>query len=240
MTFLSAMLLGLLASAHCAGMCGGLQSVLQQSQVIRSKRQIFIHLVVLNIGRLSVYVLFGFLVGSLGTEILEVVDIPQLTRSARYITSVLLIVLGLQLIIAKAKPFERIERIGICIWNFVSRYQPKVNQSSIGTSYRRGLIWGFLPCGLVYGVLLTTLFSNNGWQGAITLLGFGLGTLPALLLTGSLYQQLRVLVRSRYTQFFGGAIFIQGGLLMLLAPLFTNLDFMQTYPQLMLTMFCVS
>jgi sulfite exporter TauE/SafE len=240
MTFLSALLLGLLASAHCAGMCGGLQSALQQSYVIRSRQQAIIHLAALNLGRLSIYIMFGFVFGSLGTTLLGLFDVPLLTRGARYLAALFLIALGLQLIFSNSRPFQSIEKIGGKLWNVISRNRANSSSDSVGRSYRLGLIWGFLPCGLVYGVLLTTLFSNNGLQGAFTLLGFGLGTMPALVLTGTLYQTLRSLVRTRYVQLFGGVTFIQGGLLMILAPMFTSLNFMQTYPQLMSTMFCVS
>lgn len=240
MTFLSALLLGLLASAHCAGMCGGLQSALQQSFVIRSKQQAAFHLFFLNLGRLSIYVAAGFVFGSLGSQILTVIDVPQVSRVARYVAAIFLIALGLQLILSTARPFQRIEKLGAKLWAFISNAQPKSNHDSIARSYSLGLVWGFLPCGLVYGVLLTTLFANNGLQGAYTLLGFGLGTMPALIVTGSLYHHLKRIVRARFIQLFGGAIFIQGGLLMIFAPFFTDQSFMRAYPQLMTTMFCIS
>jgi len=240
MTFLSALLLGLLASAHCAGMCGGLQSVLQQSFVIRSRSQAAVHLMALNLGRLSIYVMLGVLFGALGSKLLGIINIPELTRTARLMAAFVLIALGVQLIFSSTKPFQVIENIGAKLWGVVRRLHPKGGADSVGRSYRLGLIWGFLPCGLVYGVLLTTLFANNALQGAFTLLGFGLGTLPAMILTGSLYQHFRSLVRARYVQLFGGIIFIQGGLLIMLAPLFTDLGFMRAYPQVMSTMFCLT
>jgi len=72
------------------------------------------------------------------------------------------------------------------------------------------------------------------------MLGFGLGTLPAMLLTGTLYQYLRTLVKSRSVQFLGAMVFIQGGVLVLLAPYFTDMSFTRAYPQLMSTMFCLN
>lgn len=240
MTFWSALLLGLLASAHCAGMCGGLQSIFQQSFVIRSKRQAAAHLVVLNLGRLTMYVVFGFAFAYFGTKILGLVNIPELTRGARYIAAIVLIALGVQLILSNTKPFQFLEKIGARLWQSVRQFHPKDGGDSIGRSYRLGLIWAFLPCGLIYGVLLTTLLANNGAQGALTMLGFGLGTIPAMVLTGSFYQHFRSLVRARYMQLFGGVIFIQGGLLIMFAPMFVDTGFMRAYPQLMSTMFCVT
>ena len=240
MTFLSALILGLLASAHCAGMCGGLQSALQQSFVIRSRQQATIHLLALNLGRLSTYVLFGLMFGLLGSQLLSFINIPELSRAARLIAAAVLIALGVQLVLSNTKPFQLLEKFGAKLWAQVRQRQPKDGAESLGRSYRSGLLWGFLPCGLVYGVLLTTLFANDALQGGLTLLGFGLGTLPAMILTGSLYQHFRSLIRALYVQLFGGFIFIQGGLLIIFAPYFTDLGFMRAYPQLMSTMFCIS
>ena len=206
MTFVSALLLGLLASAHCAGMCGGLQSVLQQSFVIRSQQQAAVHLLMLNAGRLSTYVLFGVVFGALGSTLLGIVDVPQLTRGARLMAAAVLIALGVQLMLSQTKPFQLLEKFGSQLWTKVRFLQPKEGADSVSRSYRLGLMWGFLPCGLIYGVLLTTLFSNEALQGGVTLLGFGLGTLPAMVLTGSVYQHVRRLVRARYVQLFGGFI----------------------------------
>ena len=136
--------------------------------------------------------------------------------------------------------FQLLEKFGAKLRAQVRQRQPKDGAESLGRSYRLGLMWGFLPCGLVYGVLLTTLFANDALQGGLTLLGFGLGTLPAMILTGSLYQHFRSLIRALYVQLFGGFIFIQGGLLIIFAPYFTDLGFMRAYPQLMSTMFCIS
>ena len=49
-----------------------------------------------------------------------------------------------------------------------------------------GLLWGWLPCGLVYSALVTALTSGSAWCGAALMLAFGAGTLPTLLLAGLL------------------------------------------------------
>jgi len=72
------------------------------------------------------------------------------------------------------------------------------------------------------------------------MLGFGLGTLPAMLFTGGLYQSFRNLTRSRAFRVLGSLIFIVSGSLMLTAPYWMNMDFMHGYPELMTSLFCVS
>jgi sulfite exporter TauE/SafE len=44
-----------------------------------------------------------------------------------------------------------------------------------------GVCWGFLPCGLVYTVLITAASTGHAAAGAITMIAFGMGTLPAML-----------------------------------------------------------
>ena len=240
MTFLSALLLGLLASAHCAAMCGGLQSVLQQTVVIRSTQQAYFHLLALNFGRLSIYCLAGSLLALLGGSIVDYVDVPLLTRSARTFTAIVLIVIGIQLLLPSIRLFAWLELLTRGGWRRIQRYLPRSDDNRLRRSYLGGLIWGFLPCGLVYSVLLTTLFANSSLQGALIMLGFGLGTLPAMVLTGGLYLHLRTMIRNKAVQIFAGIIFIQGGMLIIAAPWFTNMDFMRAYPQLMSGLFCIS
>ena len=191
MTFISAVLLGLLASLHCAGMCGGLQSVLQQPLIIRSRAESNHHLIALNLGRLSIYCLAGFMISSFGSGLLGWLDVPLLTQIARYLLAGLLVVIGLQLLLSTQRPFIWLERAGALLWRKISTCLGGISSSRISASYQRGLVWGFLPCGLVYSVLLTTLFAESAIQGGLIMLGFGLGTLPALLLTGNLYMQFR-------------------------------------------------
>ncbi|MEM7359061.1 MAG: sulfite exporter TauE/SafE family protein [Pseudomonadota bacterium] len=240
MTFISAVLLGLLASLHCAGMCGGLQSVLQQPLVIRSRAETNRHLLALNFGRLSIYLLAGLLVSSFGSGLLSWLDVPRLTQIARYLSAGLLVVIGLQLLLSTQRPFAWLERAGAVLWR---KIQPNLNiltSSRLPASYQRGLVWGFLPCGLVYSVLLTTLFAESAIQGGLIMLGFGIGTLPALLLTGNLYMQFRQATQHRSVRAAGGLLFIQGGVLTVAAPYLVSTGFVQAYPQLMSNLFCLS
>ena len=240
MTFLSALILGLLASAHCSAMCGGLQSALQQSVVIRSPQQASQHLVALNAGRLTIYLLAGFLFSLFGSVLITIADIPQLIKATRYITAFIILLVGIQLLFSNQRPFRFLETLGADLWHHASKLLPQKDTNKLSHSFARGLIWGFIPCGVIYSVLLTTFFSNNTAQSIYVMLGFGLGTLPAMIITGGFYIQIRKLMHNKALRLFGAAIFIQGGLLMILAPWLVNNGFMANYPQLMSTLFCVS
>ena len=240
MTFFSALILGLLASAHCAGMCGPLQSVLQQPMVIRSNNQAIRHLLLLNTGRLMVYTAAGFVFATFGSTIVSIIDVPYVTRAARYFTGAVLLLIGLQLLITSEKPFLSFEKLGAPLWKKISTLMPNQSNNRASVSLSLGMAWGFLPCGLIYGVLMTSVFADTGLSGGLVMLGFGIGTLPSLILSGGLYMQLRSFFNKAAVRVVGGLFFIQGGILVMLAPHLVNMDFKSAYPQLMMSMFCLS
>lgn len=243
MTFFSALILGLLASAHCAGMCGGLQMALQaggpHEVAIRSKRKSTHHLLLLNLGRINTYIVLGVVLSTVGITILSGFNIASVSLVLRFLSGLILIVIGLFLILGRHNPFNYFERFGHKLWSFVSR-TINHSRSDAASSYATGLAWGFLPCGLIYSVLLSTAFTQGAASAALTMLGFGLGTLPALLLTGFSYLRFRKLIESRWTQTAGGLFFMLGGLLVISAPYWVDTAFLQDYPQLLNLAFCIS
>lgn len=238
MTFWSALILGLLSSFHCAGMCGGLQAAIQQITTIRTRAEAIWHLLALNMGRLLTYIVIGVLLATFGSTALYKADISWLTRGARIMAAVTLILLGVYMLLSQQKPFAVLEKLTQPLW---AKLSPLLNNNHnrLLVSLQQGLIWGFLPCGLVYAVWLTTLFANTPTQAAQTMLGFGLGTLPSMLLTGVAFIRFKQLVANRAVQIVGGLVFIAGGLLMLTAPWWVDKSFLQAYPQLISTMFCL-
>jgi sulfite exporter TauE/SafE len=242
MTFFSAFILGLVASVHCAGMCGGLQIALQSSSgeiVMRSKQQSFYHLLLLNVGRVVTYVCAGVIFTSLGYLLLAPLELPALGSWLRRITGVLILLIGLQILLKNSRPFRFLEPVGATLWNRAKNYinlgSPKPSRTLIN-----GLIWGLLPCGLIYSLLLTTAFAADVEASALTMLGFGLGTWPSLLLTGLLYRQFRELLTSSAVQLTGGIFFVLGGILILTAPYWISTEFINQYPVLLNSVFCLT
>ena len=241
MTFWSALLLGLVASAHCAGMCGGLQMALSSDanpQPLRSRTQAANHLILLNLGRITTYCLAGLAFGLLGLGITNQIPIQEVAMWLRLIAGVVVLLIGLQLLMSHRRPFQWLERCGERLWRAVS---PLINHRSVrlSRSYTSGLIWGFLPCGLVYSVLLTALFANDPATSALIMLGFGLGTLPSMVLTGSAYHTFKRYSQSAGVKIAGGVFFIVGGVLILTSPYWVSTTFMQNYPELIGLVFCI-
>jgi sulfite exporter TauE/SafE len=74
-----------------------------------------------------------------------------------------------------------------------------------------GGIWGWLPCGMVYSMLLTAMLSGAAFSGAMVMLVFGLGTLPTLLTMGLLGAQLEKWARRRTVRVAGGLMVLAFG-----------------------------
>ncbi len=243
MTFLSALILGLLAGAHCAGMCGGLQMAMQggvtRDIAVRSKREAFAHLILMNLGRITTYVAGGVVFTFLGYELLNGLNISTVSKWFRVLTGIVIVAIGLQLIIGKWRPFQFIEPLGALLWRRVSRLIDHSTDKR-AQSLITGLAWGFLPCGLVYSVLFVSVLSNNVLSAGLIMLGFGLGTLPALAFSGLLYKQFKDTVSSSLTQFAGGVFFLIGGSLILVAPYWVKTGFLLEYPELLNLAFCVA
>lgn len=202
---------GLAGGVHCAGMCGGIVRMLCSAPAAERAGMSWHYHLGYNTGRLASYCLAGALAGALGQAGL-------LTRAATWLqpllfalASVMLVALGLY--IAGLLPLvSRIEALGAGLWRVIqpwSRYVLPV--TSFPRAFGLGVLWGWLPCGMVYAVLASAIALGNWWQGASLMLAFGLGTLPNLLGVGFLLQQVDRLRRARLPRLLaGGAVGLFG------------------------------
>ena len=174
-----------------------------------------------------------------GLLLLRELPLQSVATLVRTMAALLIIILGVSWFGGQQRPFARLEALGAPIWSALHR-RLKPTSLKYRHSYYSGLVWGFLPCGLIYGVVLTAVFSNTPSQAALITLGFGLGTVPSLVLTGTLYQRFRRITAHRWTQRVSGAVFILGGLLMLTAPWWVDLAFVEGVPELVNLAFCLT
>ena len=204
--FLAVFLIGLLGGTHCVGMCGGIVSALTV-QLPGQKSAWSLHLAY-NFGRITSYGLAGAVMGLIGSLGLLLKAWLPIQLGLYVAANLMLIALGLYLV-GFTQGLAVVERGGQWLW---SRIQPWTRRflpvKGVAQAFPLGLLWGFLPCGLVYSVLATALMSGSALRGAATLLAFGLGTLPNLLLAGVLLARFR-----RFAQ--APALRIASGLLVL-------------------------
>jgi sulfite exporter TauE/SafE len=113
----------------------------------------------------------------------------------------------------------RVERIGgRLIWQ---RLQPLGRRllpvQSPARAFQLGLLWGWLPCGLVYSVLIWSVAAGSALHGAALMLSFGLGTLPTLLAMGTFAAALTVWVRRPAVRRAAGGLIIALALMQMYA-----------------------
>lgn len=192
-------------------MCGGIVSALSL-QGPQGRAAISIHLAY-NAGRIASYAFAGALVGVLGQLIGSLLPWQ---RGLYFLASLMLVAMGLYLI-GFTQGLAWIERGGQMLWRRIqpitARFLPVRGPKQ---ALSLGLLWGWLPCGLVYSALTTALASGSAVQGTLLMLAFGLGTLPNLLLAGLLMMRFRRFAQARATRVIAGLLVLGYGVLGLL------------------------
>ncbi|NMG01917.1 sulfite exporter TauE/SafE family protein [Azoarcus taiwanensis] len=208
--YIALFLIGLLGGTHCVSMCGGIVGALSVQMPGQQRRQWPIHLAY-NLGRITTYVVMGALLGAVGTAGMLFNDVLPVQMGLYVLANLMLIALGLYLT-GVTQLLAPIERAGMGVWKRVQpltkRFIPARN---VGQALPLGLLWGFLPCGLVYSVLTTALLTGSATRGAGMMLAFGLGTLPNLMLAGMLFKRFRDITRNTRVRFVAGMLVLGFG-----------------------------
>ncbi len=185
LTFFAALLAGLLGSAHCVGMCGPLAALPQfAGQPTNRPPRPLQRTLSYNAGRLLSYTLMGAIVGGVGQTIGNALQISTWALILRTALGAALVLIGLQLLLPRLRsnPLTRLgEKVGAHLWRQLAPIAQRLRRSQ--TPFQLlglGVLWGWLPCGLVYSLLLMAAVAGSSTGGALTMLGFGLGTLPAM------------------------------------------------------------
>lgn len=208
-TLLSALLMGLIGSTHCVGMCGGIISTLSTNFNNSAQRQSFSIQLFYNIGRISTYTFFGLLIGFFSSNLMELLPDPH--AFSMKIAGIFFILLGLYIsqIMNSFKYFEAAgHKLWIKIEPFGRKYLPAQDNFS---ALKLGLVWGWLPCGLVYSALALAITQLNPLHSALTMLVFGLGTLPTLLLVGHFATNVKHFLQNKALRMGLGLILIVYG-----------------------------
>jgi sulfite exporter TauE/SafE len=200
-------LTGLLGGVHCAGMCGGIVAALAGQG---GGRRLSLHLAY-NGGRVLSYALAGALAGAAGSLGLLLEGLLPVQLALYVLANAMLIGLGLYLA-GVSSVVAWIERLGAALWRHI---QPLARNllpaDTLPRALGMGLLWGWLPCGLVYAVLTTALLTGNALDGAAIMAAFGLGTLPNLLLAGLALRRMTAATRARPLRMAAGGMVLGFG-----------------------------
>ena len=190
--------LGLASGVHCLGMCGGIVAAF--SQTVFPGERLFPRQLAFNGGRMASYCLAGLAAGATGALFHGSV--------ALFIAvNVLLVLVGLHLMGLRT-PMLALERLGAPLWR---RIAPLAARAFNANAFAGGLLWGLIPCGLVYGALGAAALAGSAGGGALAMAGFGLGTLPWLLAAGVAAARLRGWMHRRPVRAATGGLVIAYG-----------------------------
>lgn len=205
--FFALFLVGLLGGTHCVGMCGGIVSALSLGAPARWSM-----LLSYNSGRILSYGVAGAIAGALGAASMGLEGQVPVRQILFFLANLMLVALGLYLL-GMTRTLAFTERAGQHLWRLIQpltkRFLPV---RTMAQAFPLGLLWGWLPCGLVYSALASSLTAGSSGRGALMMLAFGLGTLPNLLLAGILFARLNEFVRRPAVRMFSGLLVLGFGL----------------------------
>ena len=218
---------GLLGSVHCGAMCGGIVGALSVGPALAPPRtragvavialrpavaaRAGVHVAAYNAGRIASYMAAGALVGGLAQGAGALSALPSLQAIAFWLVNAMLVALGLYLMNAWSG-IARLEQAGQLLWRHVRPLLARIGPPDTpGRMFAAGALWGWLPCAMVYSALVTSMLSGSIVSGALTMLAFGLGTLPMMLALGLAGVRLRAWLRLPAVRFACGATVLAFG-----------------------------
>lgn len=192
-------LAGMGGSLHCVGMCGGLvtSSCSQKGDVLRYQ-----------FGRGVGYLFLGGLAGGFGL----LLDLKTLPMGLRLMPPIFL---GGLFIFWGIQGLRR-KKAELPLPKFLSHTYLRLWQRFVsGVSTRKksfiiGLLSILLPCGMLYGVVLSTLAFQSFSLGMLAMLSFWLGTLPSMVIAPTLIKTVLAPLKLRLPQFYGTLLVLLG------------------------------
>lgn len=206
-TMSAALLLGLAASGHCLVMCGGISAALGMATAKDAQgRMRPVYLMSYQLGRIASYAVAGLLLAGVLGGLVSLLDLEVVRRTLRMLAALALVFAAFVAFGGMRDPGARLGRI---LWPRLAplgrRFFP-VN--SLPRAFAFGMVWGWMPCGFVYSVLLIATLQMDAADGAMTMAAFGVGTAPALLLTAFGAQRLQWVATRPATRVVAGTVLL--------------------------------
>ena len=194
---------GLLGGVHCAGMCGGIAAALAAG----TRGPALPRQLAFNAGRIGSYAVAGALAGAFGAAMTSAA-IVDARLVLLVFANAFMVLVGLY-VAGWGGAIVRMEAVGGPLWRSIEPLRRHF--FPIDSSVRAlgaGAVWGWVPCGLVYGMLVLAIASGSAAKGAAVMAAFGLGTLPSLLAAGLAATKLMTLRRHAGVRRTAGALLI--------------------------------
>ena len=217
LTLGAAFLLGLAASGHCIVMCGGISAALGMATAKDARgRTRPALLLTYQLGRIASYALAGLLLAGILGGLVSLLDIESVRRALRAVSA-------LALLLGALVAFGRVRDPGIGIgrmlWPKLAPLGRKLLPvKTLPRGFAFGMVWGWMPCGFVYSVLLIATLQLDAGRGAMTMAAFGLGTAPALFIAAFGAERLKGFASRPAARHLAGSVLVLGALLTFVGP----------------------
>lgn len=216
-TIAAALLLGLAASGHCLVMCGGITAALGMAAAKDADggtRPVL--LVGYQLGRISSYSLAGLMLAGLLGGLVGLLDIEWVRRTLRVASA-------LALLLAAFVAFGRLRDPGSVIGGKLWRRLAPIGRrllpvDTLPRAFAFGMVWGWMPCGFVYSVLLVATLQFDAVRGATIMAAFGFGTAPAMLLAALGAQRFKGLAVLPAARHVAGSVLLLSAVLTFAGP----------------------
>ncbi len=219
LTLGAALLAGVMGSVHCLAMCGGIAVSLGSASGPTTERGSGLaSAVTLNLSRVLGYVLAGALVGGLGSGLGQLLDLFAWQGVLRVALGVALMLIAVRLL-GVGDRWNLLNRFGAKFWQLLAPLQKRLIPAN--TWPRRtalGVLWGWLPCGLSSSLLLVAWLEADPLHGALVMLAFGIGTLPAMITLTWSGNRISHVLANRQAKVAAASVVFLAGLLTALAP----------------------
>jgi sulfite exporter TauE/SafE len=133
-------------------------------------------------GRVTSYVLLGLLFGTLGAGITVRMDFSDLHLALQWAAGSAIVWLGLSTA-GLVPSLAAADRIGAPLVRVLAAARNGLSRSGTETAMLGGLLWGITPCAMVYAALFNSVLTGNASGGMLLMFAFGLGTVPAVVLS---------------------------------------------------------
>ncbi|MAS23878.1 MAG: cytochrome biogenesis protein [Oceanospirillaceae bacterium] len=206
LSLLTAFLLGVFGSSHCVVMCGGISAAIGA----RAGEHRIRASLLFNSGRIFSYAIAGLIVSFAGLWLAQQNHILMLVL--RSVAAIMLILMGLY-VARWSMLLTRFEQVGNLLWKRLQPLTVRFMQSEKSSDQLLlGMLWGWLPCGLVYSTLSWVAANGDPLMGPLSMLAFGAGTLPALFATTLAGSMISGLSANTHVRRFAGLMLIVYGL----------------------------
>jgi len=199
---------GLLGGVHCVGMCGGIAGALSAGSTGALPRR----LAAFNFGRIGSYAVAGSIAGAVG-GLAQAAGPEALLRTALFVAAQAMVILIGLYVGGWSGAILRFERAGAALWRRIEPLRKRFFPiDSDPRALGAGAVWGWIPCGLVYGMLPLAAVAGGPAQGALVMAAFGIGTLPGLVAAGAAARGLASVRRDPWVRRIAGFAIVAVGI----------------------------